>query len=106
MTHDVAKNRQLYRRLGNKKLYTIKSGLIHCIYLGLTDYTIQIIIVLLSLRIDFISANSAAPDEMHSAALLHVFIVCQRNCLGVSCLQRVKGTDFGCLENPSFLYHI
>ena len=43
--------------------------MVHCIYLGVTGYTFQKHIVILSLKIKFVIANSADHDEMlHNAS--------------------------------------
>ena len=63
-----------------------------CTYLGVTGYGFQNYIVFLSLKMDFVLANSADPDEMlHYAAFHLVFTVSQHTHLGVSGLQRVNG---------------
>ena len=38
--------------------------MVHCIYKGITYYNFKINIVFHSLRIDFVLANSADPDEI------------------------------------------
>ena len=43
--------------------------------------------IYLSLKLDFVLANSAVWDEMPT--FIRVFTVCQSTCLGVSGLQRV-----------------
>ena len=51
----------------------------------------QAIIELKSLKIAFILANSADPDEMQHSAALHLGLqCCQSTNLGLSCIQRVS----------------
>ena len=59
------------------------------IYIGVTDYIS--IKYCFSLKLNFILANSADPDEMlRYAAFIWVFTVCQSTHFGVSILQRVN----------------
>ena len=66
--------------------------MVHCTYLGVKSYGFQKDFVFLSLKMDFVLANSADPDEMlHDAAFHLVFTVSQHIHLGASGLQRVNG---------------
>ena len=69
-----------------KATYT-KVRNVHCIYLWVTGYSFQKYIVFLSLKISFVLANSADPDEMPQCAAFH---------LGLHCLPKYpfKGFQF------------
>ena len=65
--------------------------MIHCIYLGIICYTFQTNFTFLSLKKDFVLANSADPDEMpHYVVFTYDFTVCQSTLFVVSGLQRIN----------------
>ena len=50
--------------------------MVHCIYLGITGYNFQRNILFRSLKVDFVIANSADPDEMPHYAAFHLGLHC------------------------------
>ena len=64
--------------------------MVHCIYQGVSGYNFQKN-VFLSLLINFVSANSADPDEMPPYVAFHLDLHClQKYLQGVSGLQRIN----------------
>ena len=64
-----------------------KLGMFHCIYFGVIVYNLQILL-LLSLKIVFVLANSVDNDKM--SHFIWVFTVCKSSYFGVTIIQRVK----------------
>ena len=62
--------------------------MVHCMQLGFSGFNLHLFFRFLSLKIDFVSANSDDPDEL--CHFIWVFTVCQSTCLEVSGLQRVN----------------
>ena len=58
------------------KFDTVKSGWSNCIFLGVAGYNFKKIITFLSLKINFVSANIADPDEMSPYATFHQGLHC------------------------------
>ena len=68
---------------------TIKLGMVHCSYWGVTGYNFLIKIVFLSMKILFVLAKSMDPDmKWH---FIWVFTVCQSKHLGIISIQSDKG---------------
>ena len=51
-------------------------SMVHCVYWGVTGYNLKKNIVFLNLKINFILANSADPDEMPPYAAFHQGLHC------------------------------
>ena len=55
-----------------------KVRMFHCVYCWVTGYNFQKHIVFISLKIDFVFAKSADPDEMQHNAAFHLGLHCLR----------------------------